>query len=326
MLRITDFLSMKLVDESTGLGGSFKSRGVAQQIQAYARCELGKPIVTFTSGNHGVAVALLARRVDQVPTVIVPQWVEQDKWSLLVRLGCRVIKAGRTASECERVAQEISLDIGGYLAHPYRSSEQIRGYTTLWSEIAQVFPDGADIIVPVGSGGLLAAGVLYRSETNARYHIVGAEPTECPSLARSLSLGRTARVRSRSLTAPALNVDETPGEVFGIVNSMAGVDMFQVTDEEIAMTTSFMEAHGMLVDPGAATGMAVALFRTVSRRHKHLVVILTGAGARLNLARFESEGLLRVSQRDLVRSLGCAGDCRGNSRTANGPRNSLSRG
>ncbi|HMO03754.1 MAG TPA: PLP-dependent lyase/thiolase [Kiritimatiellia bacterium] len=310
MFRVLQLCGVSLIDESCQVAGSFKSRGVACQLRAFARLEYWRPIITFTSGNHGLAVALYARRGGQAPTIIVPDWVEHDKRLLLERLGCNVIMAGLTASECERHALDVCADVGGFMAHPYRSRDQIVGYSSLWSEIARTFPDGADIVVPVGSGGLLAAGVLYRRQTNARYHIIGVEPSRCPSLAQTLSGGVAFPVAGRSLAAPALNVDTTPDEILAIIESMEGVDLCQVTEVEIEIATNYLHAHGHAVDPAAGTAFAAAVFRSIPRHNKHLVVILTGASAKRNLARMEAEGRLSASISEITRTIGKPGEMR----------------
>ncbi len=296
MLRTINIGDLTIVDESAQVGGSFKSRGTAAAITD--RMDR-RPLVTFSSGNHGVAVALLARQWKRRALVAVPDWAEPDKIQLLEKLGCVILRAGNTALACERKALDLVAEHDGELLHPYRSRRQIGGYASLWDEIVQVIPNGADIVVPVGAGALLASGVLYRMRTSARYHVIGAEPSACATLGPALSAGRPTVLESRSLVAPALNVNVSPEEVLELVSGTADLDLYQVSDEEMSAAALIMEMLGMQIDPAASAGVACVLFRSIRRRFRNLVVIITGRGAQVSAARLREDGVLGFSDAEL---------------------------
>lgn len=58
-----------------------------------------------------------------------------------MKLGCQVVVSGDSATECENAALDVAKEYAGFLVHPFRSPSQIRGYTTLWREIAERFPE-----------------------------------------------------------------------------------------------------------------------------------------------------------------------------------------
>lgn len=303
MIRLRRLLDFWLVDESIQPGGSFKSRGVRAQMREYWQHGTSAGLVTFTSGNHGIAVALAARQRHVLPTVVVPHWIEPNKLRLLTALGCRVVRGGSSATECENAALQIANRTGAFLAHPYRSAAQVAGYTTLWDEISKAFPGGVDVVVPVGSGGLLSAGVLYRTVTNARYNVIGGEPKLCASLARSLNMRVPHAVQTRSEEAPALNVDQPPLEVLDLVQS-SDIHLFALSEHEIALTTRALSGRGLSVDPAASVAIGCALFCDLPRQFRDMVVVLTGKSAGLNVEQLGASRFLGGEAASVERLLG----------------------
>lgn len=296
MLRILKLAGFVLVDESIQPGGSFKWRGVSRAAMSN---ETNSQLVTFSSGNHGVAVALAGRRSGRRTTVIVPIWAEEEKVQLLLALGCTVIQTGNTALECEEAAYDLAAERGAEMPHPFRCRQQIEGYTSLWAELAGAYPEGADFVVPVGGGALLAAGVLHRKRSGARYHLFGVEPTDCACIETSLNAGRSTPVSSRSRFAPALNVNQAPEIVLDLVNGTSDLEFCRVGDEEMATAAIIMASHGMNLDPAAAAGVACVLFGEMRRRYRNLVVLITGRGAKVSAERLREDGILCLSDREI---------------------------
>jgi len=130
MLRLIDWQGLCLVDESAQPGGSFKWRGILPQVvdlRDVAERLCSPQVVTFSSGNHGLAVGLAARQCGLQATVVVPQWIERDKLKLLRQIGCRVAFGGDSALACEAAAQQSADTTGAMLLHPFRNRRQIAG-------------------------------------------------------------------------------------------------------------------------------------------------------------------------------------------------------
>lgn len=301
MLRLFRVAGTTWVDESAQPSGSFKWRGVISQARAVVP---GRELVTFSSGNHGAAVAAVGLRMGAKTTVVVPEWVDADKRRLLASLRARVVVSGTSASGCELVARAEALAGGGVLVHPYRSAHQLAGYGSLWAELAAAFPSGAEVIVPVGAGGLLAAGVAFRAEARARLTFVGVEPRLCASVLSGIRCGRPERVDTRSEFASGLNVDSAPEEVLAILRGAEGLEMAQVSDEEMAVACVVASRAGFAIDHAAAAGVAWALFHPARRGPWPRVVVITGRGCQVAAARLLQEGLLSRGAYEYATSAG----------------------
>jgi threonine dehydratase len=206
-----------------------------------------------------------------------PVWSDVRKQRMISAMGCDLVIAGETASECEHIAQQTALEREGVVIHPYRSLSQIEGYTSLWRQIADRYPNGADVIVPVGSGGLLAGGLLQRTHRPDRLHIIAVESSPGAKLRENLAAGAEIRAGGQSMSASALNVDVIPDMVRRILQG-ADFSHITVSDEEICGAESELVSHGIAADAGAAAGFAAAMFLKLPRRYARLAVILTGRG------------------------------------------------
>jgi threonine dehydratase len=292
MISVYKLLDYYIIDESIHLGGSFKIRGLAQLFRSNRMLQLHSPYVTFTSGNHGIAVALLAKQAKVPSVAVVPDWIENDKKNLLQRLGCNIIFGGDSATECEIRCSEIANELNGTLLHPYRSLTQISGYTTLWNEISLLFPEGVDVVVPVGSGALFASGILYRQLTNARLKIVGIEPSDCPSMSLSLNNGKPTEVSSRSMIVPALNVNTVPNEWFHLIRSSQDCELVNIMDEETLQAIAFLDNLELKSDPAFGCAFAFLLFHNYQPKYGKTAIILTGRGGNNSSHQLEEHGII----------------------------------
>jgi threonine dehydratase len=274
-VRIMRLGHLHVVDESQNLSGSFKIRGVQHQLLHLAATSPDR-FVTFTSGSHGLALAHATPRASAV-TVVMPIWSDSRKQRALRALGCRLIIAGSTATECEQIAAHLAHSEEATFIHPYRSPHQIGGYVDLWRQIAEAFPDGADVYVPVGSGGLLAAGVVVQLN-GAPLHLIAVEAEPAAKLAVNLAADREVPVIAESLVASALNVDLIPEPVRLLLKRSPALSICSVADDEIAQANAYISAKEIVADPAAAAGFAAAFRSPAPLRYATQTVILTGRG------------------------------------------------
>src|SRR5262249_4734149 len=83
--------------------GAFKIRGAFNAIRKLAPDTRARGVITFSSGNHGQAVAYAAQRFGVRAVVVMPETAPSVKVDGVKRWGGEVVMAGRT-SEDRRVA------------------------------------------------------------------------------------------------------------------------------------------------------------------------------------------------------------------------------
>ena len=84
--------------------GAFKARGALNCMTAMPRDRLAAGVVTYSSGNHGQAVAHAARELGVPATVAMPVDAPAIKRAAIEAMGARVLEGGRTSLDRRPVA------------------------------------------------------------------------------------------------------------------------------------------------------------------------------------------------------------------------------
>jgi threonine dehydratase len=143
--------------ESLQRVGAFKLRGAFTLIRQLAAGG-ASGVITFSSGNHGQAVAYAARMFGLRAVIVMPETVTAVKRAGVERLGGEVILAGRTSDDRYARAVEVAERERLAIVPPFDHPAIIAGQGTAGLELVEDCPDVATVAVPVGGGGL-AAGV-----------------------------------------------------------------------------------------------------------------------------------------------------------------------
>ncbi len=183
--------------------GAFKVRGaynlVRQLVEGGAR-----GVITFSSGNHGQAVAYAAARFGVRAVIVMPETVTAAKRGGVERLGGEVVLAGRTSADRHARATEIAEAEGLAVVPPFDHPAIIAGQGTIGLEIAADCPGVATVAVPVGGGGLSSGVATAIKALAPRARVVTVEPEGAAKLARSLAEGRRVTLEKTGSIADGL--------------------------------------------------------------------------------------------------------------------------
>lgn len=174
---------------------------LARQLHAHAPLTL----VAATDGNHGRAVARMARWLGLGAHILVPQDMVPARRAAIEEEGARVevlpgsyddavLAAAKLADDSHIVISDTAWD--GYTQVP---GWVIAGYRTMFQEIdAQLSsshqPPPDLVAVQMGVGSLAAAVIQHYRAPGRRAHVVGAEPTRADCVLRSLEAGTLTEV------------------------------------------------------------------------------------------------------------------------------------
>lgn len=252
-------------DESARLGlNSFKVLGAS-----WAMSRLNAPVfAAATDGNHGRAVAWMARRMGASAHIFVPGNTSRARREAIAREGAHVHAIEGTYDEAVRACAAESADGGwqvlsdtGYEGYLEISQWVAEGYGTLFAEYAEQRSEQPDVVfVQGGVGGLLSAAVRHFG-SSAR--VVAVEPLDADCLLESITspLGepRMARGKQNSIMQ-GLNCGEVSRAAWPGVRS--GVDLFVAIEDEVAL-----EAMALLspLDCGESGAAGVAGLIAVCR-------------------------------------------------------------
>jgi threo-3-hydroxy-L-aspartate ammonia-lyase len=238
--------------------GAFKIRGAYTAISRIPPSARARGVITYSSGNHGQAVAYAAGLLGIRAVVVMPQRAPAIKVAGVKRLGGEVVIAGNSSAERYEQARRMSEEEGLAMVPPYESLDVIAGQATCGLEILETCPEVDTIVVPVGGGGLIAGIAAAVSALKPGTRVVGVEPVGAPKLARALEAGRSVQLDHTESVADGLlplAIGQLPFAVLcGSVREAVLVTEAEIVD---AVRFLFREANLPAEPSGAVTTAAL---------------------------------------------------------------------
>ncbi|MCK4898909.1 MAG: pyridoxal-phosphate dependent enzyme, partial [Anaerolineales bacterium] len=159
--------------ESLQVTGSFKIRGATNKILSLSDEEKVRGVITISSGNHGRAVAYVARKFNIPALVCVSETVPENKINAIHELGAEVVKAGKTYDEANESALRLQDERGLTMVHPFDDPYVIAGQGTIGLELMEELPEIDTVIVPLSGGGLLGGIATALKSINPEIQTIG---------------------------------------------------------------------------------------------------------------------------------------------------------
>jgi threonine dehydratase len=239
--------------------GAFKIRGAYTAVSRLSPESRARGVITYSSGNHGQAVAFAARLLGIHAVVVMPERAPAIKVEGVRRYGGEVVIAGNSSAERWERARALAEERGLAMVPPYESLDVIAGQGTCGLEILEEWPAVETILVPVGGGGLIAGIAAAVSALKPTVRVIGVEPVGAPKLARALEAGRPVKLDSTDSLADGLlplAIGELPFAVLsGVVR-----ESILVSEEEIAAAVRFLSREmGLSPEPSGAVTTAALL-------------------------------------------------------------------
>ena len=241
--------------------GAFKIRGAFTAVRRLPQDARSRGVITFSSGNHGQAVAFAAQRLHCRAVIVMPETVPAVKVEGVKRWGGEVVIAGRTSEDRRVAAERLAAEQGLAIVPPFDHPDIVAGQATVGLEIAEQLPEVQTVVSPVGGGGLISGIVTGLAVAGSQAGVWGVEPAGAPKLQRSLAAGHPVKLdRSASLadglitlTVGALNFAQLERHK----DRVRGVAL--VEDDSLRDAVHFLYREcGFVVEPsGAATTAAI---------------------------------------------------------------------
>ena len=109
--------------------------------------------ITYSSGNHGQAVAFAAHRFGVPAVIVMPETAPAVKVEGARRWGAEVEVAGTTTVHRQARAEAIARERGLLIVPPFDCLPIIEGQGTAGLEVLAQVPGVRTVVVPVGGGG-----------------------------------------------------------------------------------------------------------------------------------------------------------------------------
>jgi threonine dehydratase len=285
--QLTDCLGVPvyLKLENVQRTGAFKIRGAANKLQTLSDEERQRGVITVSSGNHGRAVAYVARELGVEAVVCMSTRVPTNKVDGIRRLGAEVVLHGGSYDEAEEYAEQLQAARGLTMVSPFDDPDVIAGQGTIGLELMEDLPDIDTVIVPLSGGGLLSGTALALKSADDAIRTIGVSMERAPVMFHSLRVGRPIEMEEEETLADALagGIGLHNQYTFDMIREYVD-DTLLVTEEEIAAAMAFaLEEHHLVVEGGGAVALAAVLQGRVGGATGNAVIVISGGNVEIPL-------------------------------------------
>ena len=276
--------------EKYNLGGSVKDRavlGMLEEAKRQGKVNSDTIIVEPTSGNTGIAVAILASVLGLKAVIIMPESMSVERRTLIKAYGAQLIltpkelgikgSIDKAAEIREKYDNAISLSQFDNPANPEYH------YATTAKEILEQVPDLDIFVAGVGTGGTFSGVAKYLKENKPEVLAIALEPEESPAISKGH--GGVHKIQGIGTGFIPENFNKELMDEIYTVSS----------DEAISETKNFVRTTGIGV--GISSGAAIAGAKKVAAKYpdKKIVTILPdGVDKYLSMLEFDEVTYVEV--------------------------------
>ena len=258
--------------------GSFKVRGVAAKLEALGHEHCAKGVVAASAGNHAQALAAAAAARGVPCEVFVPADAPMAKVEAARGQGAIVHVGGNSVDACLVAALERAEEGGLAFVHPFDDPAIVAGQGSLGLELLEDVPDLAQVVVPVGGGGLCAGIALVIKDAKPEVRIVGVQAAACAPFPESIKAGEPIEAASALTIADGIAVKRPGGITLQLLSELAD-DMVVVGEDATAEAMALLLERCKLVVEGAgAVGVAALLGGLIPPPGKGVTVAILSGG------------------------------------------------
>ena len=276
--------------EKYNLGGSVKDRavlGMLEEAKRQGKVNEDTIIVEPTSGNTGIAVAILASILGLKAVIIMPESMSLERRTLIKAYGAQLILTPK------ELGIKGSIELAEKLRGKYPNAISLSQFDnpanpayhhkTTGKEILEQVPDIDIFVAGVGTGGTFSGVAKYLKENKPGVLAVALEPEESPAISKGH--GGVHKIQGIGTGFVPENFDkELMDEVYTVSS-----------EEAIEATKDFVRTTGIGV--GISSGAAIAGAKKVAAKYpdKKIVTILPdGVDNYLSMLDFEEVTYVEV--------------------------------
>lgn len=271
--------------ESLQVTGSFKVRGAANKLLNLTAEEKARGVVTGSSGNHGQAVAYVARQLGISAVICVSTQVPSNKTDAIKQLGAELVKYGTSYDESVSHALQLAQERGLTMIDSFDDPFVIAGQGTIGLELLDDLPEIDTAIVPLAGGGLLGGIALALKSANSATRVVGVSMERAPVMYHSLIAGAPIEMEEEETIAHALagGLGRDNQYTFRMIQEFVD-EVVLVSEDAIAEAMIFMlEKHHLAVEGAGAVGIAALLHHKVRELGQNVAVVVSGGNVEIPL-------------------------------------------
>jgi threonine dehydratase len=262
--------------------GSFKIRGAANKILSLSPDEQQRGVTTFSTGNHGMAVAYVAKSIGIQAVICISGRVPKAKVDAIRSLGAKLEIVGDSQDAAEEHAYALQQERGLTVIKPFDDFHIIAGQGTLGLEIMEELPEVNMVLAGLSGGGLISGLGLALKSNAPNVDVIGLSMENGAVMHKSLKAGRPVQLEESETLADSLlgGIGLENTYTFGMVRKFMDRS-YLIPEDAIAEGMAYLlEKHRVVIEGAAAVG-AGALLRNIVKPKSHTVLIISGCNTNL---------------------------------------------
>ncbi|WP_099159765.1 hydroxyectoine utilization dehydratase EutB [Virgibacillus ndiopensis] len=269
--------SVHLKLENLNVSGSFKIRGATNKILSLTPEERQRGVTTFSTGNFGMSVAYVARKLGINATICISNRVPKAKVDALQRSGAQIEICGVSQDDAEKRSYQLEREQGLTVIHPFDDPYIIAGQGTIGLELLDDLPEVDTVIGGLSGGGLHSGLGIALKSTDLGIQVIGLSTAQGATMYESIQAGKPVIIEEQDTLADSLlgGIGLNNQYTFDMVQHYVD-DILLLDEDEIAEGMAFMlDKHRMVIEGAAASGIGAILHHKV-RLGSHVVVVVSG--------------------------------------------------
>src|SRR5262249_43120259 len=156
--------------------GSFKVRGALFALHVNMKRRAVTEVVASSTGNHGAAVAYVAKQLGVKARIFLPENSNPVKKANIERLGAEIVERGAIdLAGAFEAASDYARKSGAFFLNDADDPDLPAGPGTIACEILQKAPDVGTIYVPVGDTALIRGVAEAAKQISPKVKIAGVQ-------------------------------------------------------------------------------------------------------------------------------------------------------
>lgn len=265
--------------------GAFKVRGAANKILSLTPEQQQCGVTTFSTGNHGMAVAYIANQLGIKAVICISNRVPQVKVAAIRQFGAQIEVTGASQDDAEKYCRHLEKTHGLTVIQPFDDDEIIAGQGTVGLELIEDLPNIDTAIVPLSGGGLLSGVGLALKANDPSIKVIGVSMERSAVMYESLSKGKPVMLEEEDTLADSLlgGIGLDNRYTFEMVQSYMD-EAVLVSEGTIAKAMAMMlDKHRIAAEGAAVAGVAALLENKVPTRHENIALIISGNNVDLSV-------------------------------------------
>jgi len=256
--------------------GAFKFRGAFNSISKLSKAEKARGVITYSSGNHAQAVALVGRMLNIQTTIVMPNNAPETKRAATEDYGAVIVEYDPENASRKAVAENLQTINGFTMIPPFDHLDVIAGQGTAALEMFDQVGRLDALLVPCGGGGLLSGSAIAAKHIHPDCRVIGVEPELADDATKSFYTKRLHRVKNPPTIADGTRTPSLGKITFPLVLEYVD-EMKTVPEKAIIEAVKFLFYRmKLVVEPSGALGLAAILSRKVIPKSRAGIIISGG--------------------------------------------------